>query len=117
MFDFGDKYGKIEKTYDVPVIKTTSALLALSDDGNTFDEDTPCIRCGKCVEHCPMHLMPLYLNKYARAGQLDMAEKYNIMDCIECGICSYLCPGMQSPLHAIRIGKQQIIENRRKKNG
>ena len=47
----------------------------------------------------------------------DMAEKYNIMDCIECGICSYLCPGMQSPLHAIRIAKQQIIENRRKRNG
>ncbi|MDY3929617.1 MAG: electron transport complex subunit RsxC [Clostridia bacterium] len=113
----GPMMGIAQFSTDVPVIKTTSALLALSDDGNTFDEDTPCIRCGKCVEHCPMHLMPLYLNKYARAGQLDMAEKYNIMDCIECGICSYLCPGMQSPLHAIRIAKQQIIENRRKKNG
>ena len=112
----GPMMGIAQFSTDIPVIKTTSGLIALSDDGNTYDENTPCIRCGKCIEHCPMHLMPLYLNKYIKAGKLDMAEKYNVMDCIECGICSYLCPGLQSPLHSIRMAKQQIAENRRKKN-
>ncbi len=110
----GPMMGIAQFSADVPVIKTTSGLIALSDDGNTYDENTPCIRCGKCIEHCPMNLMPLYLNKFVRAGKLDMAEKYNVMDCIECGICSYLCPGLQSPLNSIRMAKQQIAENRRK---
>jgi len=110
----GPMMGIAQYTTDVPVIKTTSALLALSSSGDTYNEDLPCIRCGKCVEHCPMNLMPLYLNKYAVRGDYEMAEKYNIMDCIECGICSYLCPGMRSPLNNIRLAKQVINENRRK---
>lgn len=101
----------------VPVIKTTSAILALSKAERIHDADTSCIRCGKCVECCPMHLMPLYINKYIMAGDLDAAEKYGVMSCIECGICSYLCPGMQSPLNNIRVAKQQILENRRKNDG
>lgn len=110
----GPMMGIAQFTTDIPVIKTTSAIIAISDSGDTFDENSPCIRCGKCVEACPMKLAPLYLNKFAIADNLEMAEKYNIMDCIECGICSYLCPGMQSPLHNIRVAKQKIIEKRRK---
>lgn len=109
----GPMMGIAQYTTEVPVIKTTSAILALSDAGDTFEDDTPCLRCGKCVDHCPMKLMPLYLNKFAKNDNLDMLEKYNITDCIECGICSYLCPGMQSPLHSIRIAKQKIIQKQR----
>ncbi len=111
----GPMMGIAQFTAEVPVIKTTSGIIALGDSGDTFEDDSPCLRCGKCVECCPMNLMPLYLNKYARNNDFEMAEKYNILDCIECGICSYLCPGMQSPLHSIRVAKQKIIENRRKK--
>ena len=46
---------------------------------------------------------------------LEKAEKYHILDCMECGVCSYLCPGKQSPLQNIRIAKQQILENKRRK--
>lgn len=106
--------GIAQFTTQVPVIKTTSGILALSKAEVGYDGDTPCLRCGKCVEHCPMHLMPLYINKAILKGDLEQAQKYNVMDCIECGICSYLCPGMQSPLHNIRVAKQQIAENRRK---
>lgn len=110
----GPMMGIAQYSLDVPVIKTTSALLALSDEGTNYEKNTPCIRCGQCVSHCPMHLSPLYLSKYALSGDLEKCEKYHIPDCIECGICSYLCPGMQSPLQNIRTAKHQIIENRRK---
>ncbi len=113
----GPMMGVAQYSLDVPVIKTTSAVIALSKAEKVYDPDTACIRCGKCVDCCPMRLMPLYLNKYIREGKLDMAEKYNVLDCIECGVCSYLCPGLQSPLNNIRVAKQKILENRRKNNG
>lgn len=111
----GPMMGIAQYSTEVPVVKTTSSLLALSKEGGGYDDYSPCIRCGKCVDHCPMHLMPLYLSKYSVEGNLERAEEYNILDCIECGLCSYLCPGKQGPLHNIRIAKQQILENRRKK--
>lgn len=113
----GPMMGLAQYSLDVPVIKTTSALIALSKAEEVYSPSTPCIRCGRCVEACPMHLMPLYLNKYAREGRWDMTEKYNAADCLECGLCSYLCPGLQSPLNNIRLAKQKIAENRRKNNG
>ena len=112
----GPMMGIAQFSTDVPVIKTTSCLLALSDAEATYKKNTPCIRCGKCVSHCPMNLSPVYLSRYALEEDLEKCEKYNILDCIECGLCSYLCPGLQSPVHNIRIAKQKILENRRKAN-
>ena len=109
----GPMMGAAVYTLDVPTIKTTSAILALSEKAEVYDGESPCIRCGKCVKLCPMQLMPLYLGKYAAEGNLEMCEKYKIMNCIECGICSYLCPGKRSPLQNIRIAKQKITEKRR----
>lgn len=111
----GPMMGIAQYSTDAPVIKTTSSILALSFADGNFDETSPCIRCGKCVEHCPMGLMPLYLSKFALNNDLEKAEEYNIMNCMECGLCSYLCPGKQSPLNNIRVAKQKIIEKRRNK--
>lgn len=97
----------------VPTIKTTSAILALSEAVSVFDDNTPCIRCGKCVKACPMQLMPLQLAKYAEMGDLEKCEEYKILNCIECGICSYLCPGKRGPVQNIRLAKQKIMEKRR----
>ena len=111
----GPMMGIAQYSTEPPVVKTTSSLLALSAEGGGYDDYSPCIRCGRCVDHCPMHLMPLYLSKFSLDGDLEKAEEYNVLDCIECGLCSYLCPGKQGPLHNIRVAKQQILENRRKK--
>ena len=111
----GPMMGIAQFTTDVPVIKTTSAILAFGEVSEGYSGVTPCLKCGKCVERCPMHLMPLYLNKFILKGDYEKALKYNVLDCIECGICSYLCPGLQSPVSNIRIAKQKIIEDRRKK--
>ena len=105
--------GQAQSSLDVPVVKGTSALLAFSADMEVYNEKDACIRCGKCVNACPMRLMPLYLNMYALAGDLEMCEKYNILDCIECGACSYLCPGRRHPVQNIRVAKQKIIEKKR----
>jgi len=110
----GPMMGISQFSFDAPVIKTTSSLLALSHDESHFEDYQVCIKCGKCVENCPMRLMPLNLCKAAEKGDLETCEEYNILDCIECGLCSYNCPGNKSLLHNIRIAKQKIIENRRK---
>ena len=109
----GPMMGQAQSSLDVPVVKGTSALLAFSSDMNVYDEDETCIRCGKCVKACPIHLMPLYLNMYAQERDYEMCEKYHILDCIECGVCSYLCPGRRHPLQNIRVAKQKVLEMKR----
>ncbi len=111
----GPMMGTAQHTLEVPTIKTTSAILAFSESYEVYDEDAACIKCGKCVKSCPMHLMPLYLSKYASEDDLEMCEKLNVMSCIECGLCSYLCPGKQGPVQNIRLAKQKIAEKRRRK--
>ncbi|PKM50243.1 MAG: electron transport complex subunit RsxC [Firmicutes bacterium HGW-Firmicutes-7] len=99
---------------DVPVVKGTSSILCLTKDEIGTDEELNCIRCGKCVSHCPMNLMPVELNKYALANEADKFSDYRGMDCIECGACSYVCPSKRHLLQSIRTAKKTIIANRKK---
>ncbi len=112
----GPMMGMAQYTTEVPVTKTTSAVIALSSVDEIYDDGIPCIRCGKCVENCPMRLMPCELNKLALAHDFDGCEKYHITDCIECGVCSYTCPSKENMLANIKIAKFEVI-SRRKKGG
>ncbi len=105
----GPMMGTAQYSTDVPVTKTTSSVLALSSADEIYDDGIPCIRCGKCVENCPMHLMPCELNKLALKHDFDGAEKYHITDCIECGVCSYTCPSKENMLANIKIAKFEVI--------
>ncbi len=105
----GPMMGVAQFNLTAPVIKTTSALIALSHAPKIFDNTSPCIRCGKCVDHCPMFLMPLNLARFSASENYTMAEKYNICDCIDCGLCSYVCPANRNPVDFIRKGKQKVI--------
>ncbi len=105
----GPMMGTAQYNLKPPTVKTTSSVLAIADIDKVFSSETPCIRCGKCVSHCPMRLMPLNLNLYSRNKNYDMAEKYHITDCIECGLCSYICPSKRNLLQHIRVGKQAVI--------
>ena len=111
----GPMMGVGQFSLDVPVIKGTNAILAFCGKENRFDEEQTCIRCGKCVSVCPMNLMPIYINMYARQGRLEECEKYRIMDCIECGCCSYICPGRLHLVQSFRTTKQTIAALKKKK--
>lgn len=113
----GPMMGITQFDINVPVIKGTSAILAFDKLMLPKKENVPCVRCGECVKRCPMNLMPLYLNQYAKSGDLDMCEKYNITDCIECGVCSYLCQSNQNPLANIKNAKQKVIARKRSQGG
>lgn len=104
----GPMMGTAISSTEVPIIKGTGAVLAFTKKA----APTPgkCMRCGKCVDACPMHLQPLLLRAYGKKGDLDMLKKLNITDCIECGVCSYLCPGGQNPLQYIRVSKLKLKE-------
>lgn len=112
----GPMMGVAQFRLDVPIIKGSSAILCLSEKEAAEPDESPCIRCGKCVEHCPMNLMPLYLHQFAVSGNLDACEKYNITACLECGCCSFECPSKRHLVQNIRIAKQKVIAAQRSKN-
>jgi electron transport complex protein RnfC len=100
---------------DVPVIKSSTGLLIMSNDSfmQTHAVEQPCIRCGHCSEACPSHLVPNMLADFCRSDQFDKAEDFQIFDCIECGCCSYVCPANVPLVHYFRYGKGQLALQRR----
>lgn len=104
----GPLMGKAQSSLEVPVIKGTGAVLCLSKPAAA--KSTGCIRCGKCIEVCPMNLQPLYLYRYEKAGDLSMLEKLHLTDCMECGCCSYTCPESLPLVEHFRAGKYALKE-------
>jgi electron transport complex protein RnfC len=114
----GPMMGKALNSLEVPVVKGTSGILVFGPEYALRAEMKPCIRCGRCVQVCPMGLEPILLAQYSARAMWDMAETNMIMDCMECGSCHYTCPSSRPLLDYIRLGKQktgQIIRNRGKK--
>lgn len=106
--------GLAQPTDDVPVIKGTSGVLILTEE---FVQEYPisaCIKCGKCVEVCPMNLLPNFIASASEKQRMDLAEKYGAMDCFECGSCTYTCPAKRPLVQWIRIAKGEIAASRRK---
>ncbi|MCC7410262.1 MAG: electron transport complex subunit RsxC [Gammaproteobacteria bacterium] len=91
----------------VPVTKPVNAVLALADAAMPVPA-LPCIRCGRCVNVCPVRLQPQALYAQARAGNLDAAQDLHLFDCIECGCCAYVCPSGIPLVHYYRYAKGEI---------
>ncbi|MGB9788069.1 MAG: electron transport complex subunit RsxC [Dictyoglomus turgidum] len=102
--------------YDLntPIVKGTSGVVVFPEDKVEYYDPIPCVRCGKCLEVCPMGLMPTTLARYVKKGKLVEAEELGILDCIECGSCNYICPSRRPLLQWIRVGKTDILARRRK---
>ena len=99
---------------DIPVLKNTNALLAFDETQGKIPEESPCIRCGRCVNACPMNLLPFDLDRMVKAGRYDEISNYNIMDCIECGSCVYACPAKRLIVQSIRLGKDVLRRTTKK---
>ncbi|MDR1702076.1 MAG: electron transport complex subunit RsxC [Sporomusaceae bacterium] len=104
----GPMMGMAQKTLDVPVIKGTSGILALSASDVNAGQERSCIRCGKCVSTCPMRLVPNMLSILGERGRFEeAAQDYNLLDCVECGSCVYVCPAKRNIVQYIKLSKAQ----------
>ncbi len=105
--------GLAQATLDIPLAKGNSGVLALIKNASAYDPRM-CIRCGRCVDHCPMGLVPSQLSLLCEADMLAEMEHFNCLDCIECGVCTFICPSRRPIVQQIKLGKQKILAMKKK---
>ncbi len=98
----------------VPVVKGTSGIVVFKKGTASISDPRGCIRCGRCVQVCPINIMPNFIGQYVEAGMIDNAESSGVMDCIECGVCAYVCPAQRPLIQFMRYAKSKIVANRKK---
>ncbi len=99
---------------DTPVTKGTSGVTILTNADVKKAEETNCVRCGRCVDVCPMNLVPTKIAMASRYKEVDLAKQYNIMACFECGCCAYICPASIPLVQLVRTGKAMVMAASRK---
>jgi len=109
----GPMMGMAQKSLDVPVMKNTSGILLMAPDEVSQFSSDPCIRCGNCVEACPMNLLPGTLSSAIENEKFDIAEDYFVMDCMECGSCAYVCPSRRPLVQHFKRAKAEVAAKRR----
>jgi len=102
--------GFSQYTLDAPVIKTTSAVTVLPTERLSSPHEDGCMRCKKCIDHCPAYLNPSSINRLSRAGRHHDTIAEGLYSCIECGVCSYICPSRINITHSIILSKKVIME-------
>lgn len=110
----GPMMGIAQHTLACGTIKGNNALTCFSGKDNHEVAEPHCIRCGKCVDVCPMHLMPIFLHRAQKNGDLEKLEKGNVMDCIECGSCAYGCPAGIPLVQSFRTAKKMLRDAKAK---
>jgi electron transport complex protein RnfC len=105
----GPMMGLSQSSLDVPILKATGGILILAEDECKRQEILPCIRCGKCLEACPIFLNPQLLGDLAKVERYEeMAEEANLNDCMLCGCCSYVCPSNIPLSQLFAMSKNQL---------
>ncbi len=92
-----------------PVTKGTSGITILTHEDLKKEDETSCVRCGRCVDVCPMNLVPTKIAMASRHRDTELAQQYNIMACFECGSCAYICPANLPLVQLVRTGKAEVI--------
>lgn len=108
----GPMMGFAVSSLDIPTGKTSSGLLLLSKDRVTQYTSQACIACGRCVDACPMSLIPSELSQFIEADDIEGAEEIALMDCIECGSCAFVCPAHRPLVQHMRRGKASVMAKR-----
>jgi len=109
MLTGGPMMGTALEDLDAPVIKSTNSLVCLTElEHKPAGSGTVCIRCGKCVASCPMHLAPTFIRRALDEGDLVRLSKYHVEDCISCGCCSFICPAQIPLVEAVARAKEAL---------
>jgi electron transport complex protein RnfC len=110
----GPMMGMAQKSLDVPVLKGSSGILCLDRaTAVAFQEqELPCIRCGRCLEACPLFLNPTRLAQLIAAERVDELEANHLPNCFECAACSFACPSRIPLVQWMRVGKA-MLRNRK----
>ncbi len=106
----GPMMGTAQSDLSVPVVKACNSILCLPKTANEQNDAGVCIRCGKCLAACPMHLQPIYINRYVDAGRVEQLVRLNVTDCMECGSCAFTCPAKLPLTEQCRRGKKLVKE-------
>ena len=93
---------------DIPITKGASGILALSAEKCDVGEESPCIRCGRCVNACPMGLIPSQLSIFSSCQAWEKCQEYGVMNCVECGSCVYTCPAKRNIVQYVRNAKGHV---------
>ena len=104
----GPMMGAAQYDLSVPTIKGVNAITVLGKSNKYDVKDARCLRCGKCIDACPMKLMPVLMYKSMQSNDIQEMKDNNIMDCIECGSCAYTCPASVPLVLGFRVAKQLI---------
>lgn len=110
----GPMMGMAQNSLDVTVMKNTSGILLIPVEQVSQYTSEPCIRCGRCVECCPMDILPATISQAVENERFDWAEQLNVTACIECGSCSYSCPSHRPLNQHFKRAKAEIIAAKRK---
>jgi len=110
----GPMMGVSQSSTGVPVMKGTNAVLAFAGNEDRRRENPVCIRCGRCIQVCPMRLLPTYLYLYAMKGNFAECDHLHVTDCMECGACTFECPGSLHLTQTFRMAKGKVMEQRKK---
>ena len=108
----GPMMGTSAVNINAPITKLSSGILLFKDDISFKPEETVCIRCGKCVEACPVGLMPFAIASQVRDGDYHEMKKLHVLDCIECGSCAYICPARVPLLDYCKLGKYELKKSK-----
>ena len=104
----GPMMGSAQCDLSVATVKACNAVTVLGEKNRFHVEDPHCIRCGKCIDVCPMRLMPVLMYRSLGTNDVDEMKNMNLMDCIECGCCAYNCPAGIPLVQTFRTGKLKI---------
>ena len=104
----GTMMGKAISNLDAPTTKGASSVLVMDESESHRGPESNCIRCGKCINACPMGLEPYLFSALVKNNRIEEAKEHNILDCIECGCCFFSCPANKPLTDEIRLGKNKV---------